>query len=89
MRFSAAVRVALAPDSLTIIPPRTSFVNTFFSFFLQILTFFFVGLYNVVFSFPRVFPARRGENVFFPYYMGHGRMFRKGFTCGLAAEGLY
>jgi len=34
MRFSAAVCVALAPDSLTIIPPRKHFVNTFFSDFL-------------------------------------------------------
>ncbi|EFB74667.1 hypothetical protein, partial [Subdoligranulum variabile] len=31
--FSAAVAFALAPDSLTIIPPRTHFVNTFFQFF--------------------------------------------------------
>ena len=33
MRFSAAFRVALAPDSLTIIPPEMPFVNTFFIFF--------------------------------------------------------
>ena len=32
MRFSAAVAVVLAPDSLTIIPPETCFVNTFFIF---------------------------------------------------------
>ncbi|WP_204651513.1 hypothetical protein, partial [Gemmiger formicilis] len=33
MRFSAAFRVALAPDSSTIIPPRNHFVNTFFGIF--------------------------------------------------------
>ena len=33
MRFSAAVVVALAPDSLTIIPPGIHFVNTFFQIF--------------------------------------------------------
>ena len=33
MRFSAAVRVALAPDSLTIIPPENHFVNIFFQIF--------------------------------------------------------
>ena len=41
MRFSAAVCVALAPDSLTIIPPETPFVNTFFQFFWQIFRLIF------------------------------------------------
>ena len=41
MRFSAATRVTLAPDSLTIIPPRTSFVNTFFQFFSTNFGFLF------------------------------------------------
>ena len=33
MRFSAVVAVALAPDSLTILPHPVSFVNDFFAFF--------------------------------------------------------
>ena len=48
MRFSAAFRVALAPDSLTIIPPENHFVNTFFRFFDKFFGTFLGTLYIVV-----------------------------------------
>ncbi|MEE0708562.1 MAG: hypothetical protein UCO57_07260, partial [Gemmiger sp.] len=41
MRISAAFRIALAPDSLTIIPPGKHFVNTFFHFFRHFLFYAF------------------------------------------------
>ena len=50
MRFSAAFRVALAPDSLTIIPPENHFVNTFFIFFDKFFGHSLVKPYNVIFG---------------------------------------
>ena len=50
MRFSAAFRVALAPDSLTIIPPENHFVNTFFIFFDKFSGHSLVKPYNVIFK---------------------------------------
>ena len=50
MRFSAVVAVALAPDSLTIIPPEKHFVNTFFIFFDKFFGHSLVKPYNVIFK---------------------------------------
>ena len=46
MRFSAAVVVALAPDSLIIIPPQTSFVNTFFQFLYFLFCLYTIYSYS-------------------------------------------
>ena len=89
MRLSAAFRVALAPDSLTIIPPGKHFVNTFFHFFDKFFAPFLFNRYIVVLGgFAVCCGAEDAGGLFFPLYKVD-RRFRKGFTCGLAAQGLY
>ena len=82
MRFSAAFRVALAPDSLTIIPPENHFVNTFFRFFDKLFNQSLVIRYSAVFLF-LVFAKS-----FLLLYKVY-RLLCKGFTCGFGLQGLY